>query len=41
MATIKFSDVSRVFERDGKDLLILDNINLTVQDEEFVAIVGP
>ena len=41
MATIKFSDVSRVFERDGKDFLILDNINLTVQDEEFVAIVGP
>ena len=31
MATIKFSDVSRVFERDGKDFLILDNINLTVQ----------
>ena len=41
MATIKFSDVSRVFERDGKDFLILDNINLTVQDKEFVVIVGP
>jgi NitT/TauT family transport system ATP-binding protein len=41
MATIQFSDVSRVFERDGKDFLILDKINLTVRDEEFVAIVGP
>ena len=41
MATIQFTDVSRVFERDGKDFLILDKINLTVQDEEFVAIVGP
>jgi NitT/TauT family transport system ATP-binding protein len=41
MSAIEFSNVSRVFQRDGKDLLILDNINLTVQDKEFVAIVGP
>jgi len=41
MATIQFNDVTRVFQRDVKDFLILDGINLTVQDEEFVAIVGP
>ena len=41
MATIQFTDVTRVFQRDGKDFLTLDGINLTVQDEEFVAIVGP
>jgi NitT/TauT family transport system ATP-binding protein len=41
MATIQFIGVTRVFERDGKDLLTLDQINLTVQDQEFVAIVGP
>jgi NitT/TauT family transport system ATP-binding protein len=41
MATIEFTDVSRVFQRDGKDFLTLDGINLTVHDREFVAIVGP
>lgn len=41
MATIQFTDVTRVFQRDGKDFLTLDGINLTVQDEEFVAVVGP
>ncbi|MBA4263510.1 MAG: ABC transporter ATP-binding protein [Comamonadaceae bacterium] len=41
MAIIEFTDVTRVFQRDGKDFLTLDNINLTVQDREFVAIVGP
>jgi NitT/TauT family transport system ATP-binding protein len=41
MSTIAFHNVSRIFQRDNKDLLILDQINLTVQDKEFVAIVGP
>jgi NitT/TauT family transport system ATP-binding protein len=41
MATIQFTDVTRVFQRDGKDFLTLDGINLTVRDQEFVAIVGP
>mgnify|MGYP006185949205 CR=1 FL=1 len=41
MATIQFNDVSRIFQRDGKDFLILDKIQLLVQDREFVAIVGP
>ncbi len=41
MATIQFNNVSRMFQRDGKDFLILDRIQLLVQDQEFVAIVGP
>jgi NitT/TauT family transport system ATP-binding protein len=41
MSAIEFSNVSRVYQRDGKDLVVLDDINLTVQDKEFVAIVGP
>jgi NitT/TauT family transport system ATP-binding protein len=41
MATIQFNNVSRMFQRDGKDFLILDKIQLLVQDQEFVAIVGP
>ena len=41
MSAIEFTNVGRRFERDGKDLLILDNINLRVEDKEFVAIVGP
>lgn len=41
MATIQFTNVSRIFKRDGEDFLTLDGIDLTVQDQEFVAIVGP
>ena len=41
MSTIQFTDVTRVFKRDGKDFLTLDGINLTVENQEFVAIVGP
>jgi NitT/TauT family transport system ATP-binding protein len=41
MAVIQFSEVTRIFQRDGKDFTSLDGINLTVQDQEFVAIVGP
>ncbi len=41
MSAIEFSNVNRIFQRDGKAMLVLDNINLTVQDQEFVAIVGP
>jgi NitT/TauT family transport system ATP-binding protein len=41
MSTIEFNSVNRVFRRDNQDLLVLDNIDLTVADKEFVAIVGP
>ena len=41
MSDIAFDDVTRVFERDGKDVLTLDGISFDVRDREFVAIVGP
>lgn len=41
MSTIDFSGVNKVFSRDGKDMLTLDQIDLRVEDKEFVAIVGP
>jgi len=41
MSDIVFADVSRVFQRDGKDFLTLDRIGFGVRDREFVAIVGP
>ncbi|RZI37589.1 ATP-binding cassette domain-containing protein, partial [Herbaspirillum sp. HC18] len=41
MSAISFEGVTRVFKRDGKDFLTLDNVDLQVADKEFVAIVGP
>ena len=41
MSTIAFSSVTRVFKRDGKDFLTIDDISFEVGDREFVAIVGP
>ncbi len=41
MATINFSSVERVFHQNGKAFVALKDVNLVVQDREFVAIVGP
>ncbi len=41
MANIQFRGVGRVFRQGGKDFVALENIDLDVQDREFVAIVGP
>ena len=41
VSTIAFANVTRVFKRDGKDSLTLDDISFEVLDKEFVAIVGP
>ena len=41
MSDIAFRDVTRVFERDGKDFLTLDHVSFDVGDREFVALVGP
>ena len=41
MSNIVFQDVSRVFQRDGKDFLTLDAVSFEVREREFVAIVGP
>ena len=41
MAIIQFNDVQRTFRQNGKDFVALKDVNLLVQDREFVAIVGP
>ncbi len=41
MSSIVFENVSRVFQRNGEDLLTLDGISLDIHDKEFVAVVGP
>ncbi|MFN0159600.1 MAG: ABC transporter ATP-binding protein [Burkholderiales bacterium] len=41
MSDIVFSNVARKFKRDGQEFPALQDINLTVRDREFVAIVGP
>ena len=33
--------VSMVFDRDGKSVPVLDDINLDVSEEEFICLVGP
>jgi NitT/TauT family transport system ATP-binding protein len=41
LAVIEFDNVARVFHQNGKDFVALKDVNLQVQDREFVAIVGP
>ncbi len=41
MANISFSGVERVFRQNNKEFVALRDVNLEVQDREFVAIVGP
>ncbi len=41
MSEIVFSGVRRMFRRNGEEVAALDGIDLTVNDREFVAIVGP
>ena len=41
MAIIQFNDVQRTFRQNGQDFVALKDVNLLVQDREFVAIVGP
>ena len=41
MSNIVFDGVSRVFRRDGRDQLAVDNVSFEVREREFVALVGP
>jgi NitT/TauT family transport system ATP-binding protein len=41
MANIQFQRVGRVFRQGGTEVVALEDIDLEVQDREFVAIVGP
>ena len=38
---IVFDNIRRVFQRDGKDFITLDGVDLHVRDKEFIAVVGP
>jgi ABC-type nitrate/sulfonate/bicarbonate transport system ATPase subunit len=38
---LRIEEVSKVFERDGKSISVLEDINLEVADGEFVCLVGP
>src|SRR2546422_10364471 len=38
---VSFSNVSMTFKRDGKEVNVLDNINLEAREGEFVCLVGP
>jgi NitT/TauT family transport system ATP-binding protein len=41
MGSIRFSNVSKIFGRNGAGIKALDDINLEIAEKEFVAIVGP
>jgi NitT/TauT family transport system ATP-binding protein len=41
MSNIVFDNVSRIFQRDGKEFLTLDKVGFEVKEREFVALVGP
>ena len=41
MSSIRFEEVTRVFERKGGSYKALEPVTLTVADREFVVIVGP
>jgi NitT/TauT family transport system ATP-binding protein len=38
---LRMRDVSVVFERDGKNIPVLDRVSLEIADGEFICVVGP
>src|SRR5258707_12370331 len=38
---VSFNNVSMTFKRDGKEVNVLDNINLEAREGEFLCILGP
>jgi NitT/TauT family transport system ATP-binding protein len=38
---LRMEHVSKVFDRDGKSVPVLDDINLDISDGEFICLVGP
>lgn len=41
MDVLKFDKVSKIFCKEGKELLVLDDLNFKISEGELVAIVGP
>ena len=38
---VEIKNVLKTFESDGNKILVLDNINFSVEDNDFICIVGP
>ena len=38
---VEIKNVSKTYETDGNKILVLDNINFSVEDNDFICIVGP
>jgi NitT/TauT family transport system ATP-binding protein len=42
MGSVDISDITRIFSReDGIDVPALENVSLTIEDDEFISFVGP
>ena len=41
VATLEINQVSKTFKNENESVHVLDNINLTVKNGEFVTIIGP
>ena len=41
MSFLEAKNITKVYEEEGKNITVLDNISFSVEKEEFVCIVGP
>jgi putative ABC transport system ATP-binding protein len=41
MASLDVQNLRKIYKRDGQDIVVLDGMNLTVPDGDFVALMGP
>jgi len=41
MASVEVSDVTKIYKRDAEVLKVLDGLNLTIAEGDFVALMGP
>ena len=41
MASLEVQNLRKIYTRDSEDIVVLDGMNLTVPDGEFVALMGP
>jgi putative ABC transport system ATP-binding protein len=41
MASLEVHNLRKIYKRDSEDIVVLDGMNLTVPDGEFVALMGP
>ena len=41
MPAVEVRDVKKIYTRDSQQIVVLDGINLTVPEGEFLALMGP